>query len=211
MKTFWCAKTGNPGEWLSVDLGKECRINAIQTNFAEEGATQMGRHADFMIQYIIEASTDGKTWSTIVDQSKNTRDLPHDYVELEKPVIARYVKLTNVNFPGGMKFSVRGLRIFGSGRGTKPPAMTDFTVERSSQDQRSCTVHWKKLDGVQGYIIRYGIAPDKLYNNYQIYESDSIKFNSLNVGVDYYFTMDTFNDTGVTKGKVIRQGLATKK
>jgi hypothetical protein len=170
VKTFWCAQTGEPGEWLQVDLGKQCRINAIQSNFAEEGATQMGRDPGLVTQYIIEASTDGKSWSTIVDRSKSTRDLPHDYLELEKPVMARFVKLTNVRFPSKIKFCVRDLRIFGNGCGNPPAAVTDFTVERSDKDQRSATIRWKKLDGVDGYIIRYGIAPDKLYNNYQVYE-----------------------------------------
>jgi hypothetical protein len=29
--------------------------------------------------------------------------------------------------------------------------------------------------------------------------------------VDYYFAMDTFNDTGVAKGTVVKEGLAKRK
>jgi len=39
---WWSAKTGNNGEWLKVDLGKKCRIDAIQTNFADQDAKAYG-------------------------------------------------------------------------------------------------------------------------------------------------------------------------
>ena len=45
-----------------------------------------------MHQYKIYASNDGKSWKTIVDKSKNQKDVPHDYVELETPVKARFLK-----------------------------------------------------------------------------------------------------------------------
>lgn len=38
VQTWWCAKTGDAGEWLKVDLGKLCRVEAVQVNFADEGA-----------------------------------------------------------------------------------------------------------------------------------------------------------------------------
>ncbi|MGI8638271.1 MAG: family 43 glycosylhydrolase, partial [Segetibacter sp.] len=35
VRDYWSAQTGNKGEWLSVDLGSLCTINAVQTNFDE--------------------------------------------------------------------------------------------------------------------------------------------------------------------------------
>ena len=37
IKTWWSAATGEVGEWLSMDLGQKCCVNAIQANFADEG------------------------------------------------------------------------------------------------------------------------------------------------------------------------------
>jgi hypothetical protein len=55
----------------------------------------------------------------VVDKSKNNKDVPHDYIEVEKPFTARYLKVQNVKMPTG-KFAISGLRIFGNGSGEKP-------------------------------------------------------------------------------------------
>lgn len=69
-----------------------------------------------MHQYKIYASNDGKSWKTIVDKSKNQKDVPHDYVELETPVKARFLKMENLKMPTG-KFALSGFRVFGKGTG----------------------------------------------------------------------------------------------
>lgn len=204
VRSVWSAQTGNKGEWLSVDLGKPCRVNAIQVNFAEQDAKGFGRKEESGHQYVIEASLDGKTWTMLVDKSGNMRDVPHDYVELAKPVKARYVRLTNVHFPAQAKFSVRDLRIFGSGLGKAPERPAEFSVERDAKDERGATVRWSPAARAEGYIIRYGTAPDKLYHNYQTRTAGPVALESLNVGQDYYFTIDAFNDSGVTKGKKVQ-------
>ena len=38
IRTWWSAATSQPGEWLQVDLGKTCRIEAMQINFADQDA-----------------------------------------------------------------------------------------------------------------------------------------------------------------------------
>lgn len=35
IKSAWSATSGNNGEWLSVDLGKEYNVEAVQVNFAD--------------------------------------------------------------------------------------------------------------------------------------------------------------------------------
>jgi len=48
-------------------------------------------------------------------------------------------------------------------------------------------------------IIRYGTAPDKLYMNYlRRGGAGSFTLLSLNTGVQYYFTIDSINDSGLT-------------
>jgi len=51
--------------------------------------------------------------------------------------------------------------------------------------------------------LRYGIAPDRLFNNYQVYQTNALRIKSLNVGVPYYLTVDAVNDSGVTRGTQI--------
>ncbi len=130
--TFWCAKTGDPGEYMTVDLGKDCNIYAIQSNFDQHGIAAPtggrgfggfggGGGLDRYQSYTIEISSDNKNWTMLIDKSDNKQDLRHDYIELPEPVKARYVKLTNVFTPSEGQFAVKDLRIFGN------PEVAKFT------------------------------------------------------------------------------------
>jgi xylan 1,4-beta-xylosidase len=196
VRTYWAAQTGNPGEWLLLDLGKECNIQALQINFGEHGTDPQavrGRNVVLFEQYTIETSNDGLTWTMLIDKSQNTKDVPHDYIELAQTVEARYVRLTNVFTPGGGKFAVRGLRVFGNSAEAVFTPVNDFTVERSTVDGRDAIIRWTGIENADGYIIRYGIAPDKLYNHYMVYDVDSVAIHSLNHGVEYYFEVEAFD------------------
>ena len=119
IRSWWSAQTGNKGEYLTVDLGGTCRVNAIQVNFADHDFT-VSRCRDSLLyyQYQIEASNDNKYWSVIADRSHNQQDAPHDYIQLEKPIRKRYIKITNLHCPAG-KFSLSGFRIFGKAEKTQ--------------------------------------------------------------------------------------------
>ena len=199
IRDWWSAKTGKPGEWLQVDMGKRCRVNAAQINFADEGATQIGRMHDDGYGYKLDLSEDGKTWTTVVDHSVDMRDAPHDYAELSQPVFARYARITNTHTPAGAKFSISGLRLFGNGLGKAPVKVEGVQVSRDAADGRQATITWKPVSGADGYIVRYGIAKDRLFTNYQVYSADPLHIHSLNAGVKYYFAVDSFNDNGVGK------------
>ncbi len=205
IRTWWSAKTGDPGEWLQVDLGKPCRIDAAQINFADEGATHEGRLADGY-GYTLAVSTNGSAWTTIIDRSTDRRDLPHDYAPLDKPVMVRYARITNTHSPAGAKFSLSGLRLFGSGLGRAPQQPAQVQVSRDAADGRQATISWRPVSGADGYIVRYGIARDRLFNSYQVYGSSTLQIHTLNTGVSYFFTVDAFNDSGITPGTSISPG-----
>jgi xylan 1,4-beta-xylosidase len=61
-------------------------------------------------------------------------------------------------------------------------------------------VSWNPVSGAVGYLVRYGVLPNKLYDSRQVYDATSVTLNSLDVGTDYYFTVDSFNDTAVARG-----------
>lgn len=196
VRTYWSAQTGNPDEWMMIDLGKECSVEAVQVNFAEHNtnpALVRGRDNLVYEQYVLEKSTDGMNWSVLVDKSQNMKDVPHDYIELSQPVNARYIKLKNVYTPGNGNFAVRDLRIFGNKDQAVFTTVNDFTVQRGTDD-RDALIKWTPVENADGYIIKYGIAPDKLYNNYMVYDADSIAIHSLNHGVEYYFSVTAFDN-----------------
>ena len=130
-------------------------------------------------QYTIESSTDGIDWNILIDKSENLEDVPHDYTELAGPVAARYIRCTNVFTPGDGYFAIRDLRVFGNSEKAVVTTVNDFTVERDPSDGRDAVIRWDPVENADGYIVNYGIAPDKLYNNYMVYDADSISIHSL--------------------------------
>lgn len=202
IRTFWSAQTGNKGEWISMDLEKECTINAVQINYAENETKILGRQPDIYYQYLLEYSTDGKTWKTLADKTQNKTDVPHDYIELTRPVKARYIKLTNYHIPDGT-FAIAGLRIFGNGGGKTPSEIKNLVLKRLENDRCVVDLNWKKTPDAIGYNVRYGTSKDKLYHNYQVLGANSLTIRSLNSLQKYYFAIDAFNENGITKGKKI--------
>ncbi len=79
IRTWWSAATGNPGEWLQVDLGKPCRIEAMQINFADQDMTNLSCTSNDSYRYKVETSADGNIWQTFLDCSDNLRGSHHDY------------------------------------------------------------------------------------------------------------------------------------
>lgn len=202
IRNFWSAETGNKGEWISIDLQKQCTINAIQINFAENETQILGRNPDIYYQYLLEYSSDNKTWHKLIDKTKNKTDVPHDYIELRDPVKARFVKLINYRIPGGT-FAVAGLRVFGNGGGSLPAKISEFNIDRLKNDRCIVNIKWKKSSNTVGFNIRYGTQKDKLYHNYEVLGTDSITIRSLNSLSKYYFTIDSFNQNGISKGSKI--------
>ncbi len=198
--TFWCAETGDPGEYMTMDLGKESDIYALQVNFDRVGANvAVGRGAaaagglDRYQSYTVEVSNDNRTWRMLIDRSNNTQDLRHDYFELPEPVKARYVKLTNVFTHDEGKFAVKDLRIFGNPGQAVFTKVTDVKVVRSTADRRDASLLWQPVAGADGYVVRYGIEPGKLYNNYMVYDTNSLTIHSLNTEPEYYFEVEAFD------------------
>jgi hypothetical protein len=111
--------------------------------------------------------------------------------------------LTNVETPGGGSFSVRDLRLFGACPGGPPAQAPRFEVHRDPSDARNAVVRWDLVRGAEGYLIRYGVAAGKLYRSREIRGQREIVLHDLNAGVPYVFTIDAFNEGGVTPGSML--------
>src|SRR5829696_2645661 len=125
-----------------MDLEKLCTVNAVQLNYGENNMNLFGRNDGIYYQYLLEYSTDNKTWKTLIDKTKNkTEDAPHDYIELKTPVKARYIRLTNHRMPRGT-FALAGLSVFGSAGGKAPPVVEKLNTVRDEADRAVVKLSW---------------------------------------------------------------------
>ena len=202
IKTYWSAKTANPGEYYQTDLGEISTINAIQINYADQDVEFKGKTSGKMHQYKIYSSNDGKNWKTLIDKSKNITDVPHDYIELEKPAKARFLKMENLKMPTG-KFALSGFRVFGSGAGAKPDKVEDFVPLRADPkkygERRSIWMKWKQNQNADGYVIYFGKSPDKLYGSIMVYGKNEYFFTGADRVDAYYFQIEAFNNNGISE------------
>jgi hypothetical protein len=201
IKTYWSAKSANKGEYLISDLGELSTIYAIQINYADQDAELMGKpDTTTGHKYIVYASNDGKNWKILVDKSKSTKDVPHEYIELTVPTQARYVKLMNVAMPTG-KFALSGFRVFGKGSGEKPGEVKNFVPLRSGPkvkgERRNVWFKWQQEPNADGYVIYFGKSPDKLYGSIMVYGKTEYYFNGLDRSDIYFFQIEAFNNNGI--------------
>lgn len=211
-KTYWSAKTGDKGEWIQSDLGTVSTVNAIQVNYADQDISFpkemdtifLGKTIGLSHQYRIHYSVDGKKWKLLVDKSRNTKDVPHDYIELENPVQARFIKLENIKMPTG-KFAISGLRVFGNGNGEKPRPVEGFIVLRTEKDKRSAFIKWKPADDAFAYNIYYGTHPDKLYTSIMVHANNEYWMKAMDSKKTYYYSIEAINENGVSERTKVMQ------
>ncbi len=202
MKTWWSAVTGDTGEWIQSDLGNISLVNAIQINYADQDVERdhLGKinGGEQFHQYKIYYSTDGKKWSILIDKSQNKTDIPHDYVEVDKLVQARFIRLENIHMPTG-KFALSGFRVFGNGNGAKPDPVKTFMVLRTEKDKRSAWIKWSPVENAYAYNIYYGTNPDKLYNCFMVHDLNEYWFKAMDSKKTYWFTIEAINENGVSE------------
>lgn len=201
IRTYWSAESGKPNEYAIMDLGSECDVYAIQVNFAEDDANVYGRKKDLSHKYLIECSNNGKMWKTLVDRRYNDTDNSHPYIQLKKKQSCRYLKITNVMVPSG-NFAISGFRVFGLGKGQKPEKNVQLTAERQL-DRRQVHLKWDRSIKADGYVVSYGVSKDKLYQNYMVYDKNELTINQLNANQSYVFTIEAFNENGITKSGLL--------
>ncbi len=83
--TRWSSKRETHDEWISVDLGRKSKIDAIEIKW--EGACSNN--------YSIEVSDDNKTWTPVKEKLKADSSLL-DQIVLDDTVEARYVKIHSI-------------------------------------------------------------------------------------------------------------------
>ena len=196
-KTFWVAEVNDNKQWIKIDMLNPGNIYAFQLNFHDHESGIYTRTEGLRHRFSIEVSKDGENWQTVVDRSNSNIDAPNAYIVLDKPVNAKYVRYNNVEVPGA-NFAMSELRVFGLGHGETPEKVEGFNIKRET-DRRDVAFNWNPVNEAQGYNIRWGIAPDKLYQSWLVYNTNEHFMRCLDRDTPYYFSIEAFNENGISE------------
>lgn len=215
VQTWWRAADSSQGQTLTVDLGDIMDIHAVQVNFADDinagvpcpaeltPGPDMPRYIDLsphFTRWLLEISEEGTHWETLEDKRRAYTDLSHDLVVKGIGVQGRFVRLTITEVPFHVPACISGLRVFGRGRGPKPPK-ADIRLHRIGD--LDFTVSAGPLPGVLGFNILWGNDEDHLYHSYLVMGNS---LNEKRIGAlirnhHYAVRVDTFNENGITEGR----------
>lgn len=196
-KSFWVAEANDNQQWVKIEMLQPGNVYAFQLNFHDHESGIYTRVEGLHHRFILEVSEDGEKWETAVDRSNSYKDSPNAYIVLNQPVKARFVRYKNIEVPGN-NLAMSEIRVFGLGLGKKPAEVKDFKVNRQS-DRRDAAFSWKPVKGAQGYNIRWGIAPDKMYQSWQLYDVSEHFMRCLDRDTPYYFSIEAFNENGISE------------
>ena len=197
-RTFWVAQQNRAGEWVTLDLGDSYDVKAIQVNYADYQSGLFGTDSTVVTRFKLLTSLDGTRWETVTDLSQEQRDRPNAYVELETLTRARFVRYEHVHV-GAANLAISDIRVFGNGSGPRPATSQGLSARRD-RDERNATITWEAVPNVVGYNVRWGIAPNKLYQTYQRFadEGTTLELRALTVGQGYWVAVESFDENGVS-------------
>jgi hypothetical protein len=197
-RTFWVAGENKPGVSLTIDLGRSYDVKAIQVNYADYQSGLYGTDSSVYTQFRLSTSPDGKRWETVADLSRERRDRPNAYIELAKPVRARFVRYEHIHV-GAKNLAISDIRVFGGGDGPRPATPKGLTARRQG-DHRDADIAWQPVRGAVGYNVRWGISPSKLYETYQRFadQGTTLNLRALTVGQIYWVAIESFDENGVS-------------
>ena len=71
---------------------------------------------------------------------------------------------------------------------------------RRDTDPRNALVTWRPVPGAVGYNVRWGIAPTKLYQTYQVWADRGarVEIRALTAGQTYWVAVESFDESGVS-------------
>jgi hypothetical protein len=101
--THWEATDANAGAWLQVDLEGFYQLSDCRLTFAAAGN----------FRYVVDTSRDQQTWKREIDRTESVRTDPARHDVFDPGTIARYVRVTIVHVPEGMKANVAEIEVHG--------------------------------------------------------------------------------------------------
>ena len=118
IRTWWEADANDPQPRLMIDLGfldtdQEFIINSSRIIFTAYKLKRSEGIVPGPYQYRIEVSSDGETFRTAVDKTKNNLTKNVEYDEID-PVKCRYVRLTVTGAPPKVPVGIIEFTVFGN-------------------------------------------------------------------------------------------------
>ena len=134
----------------------------------------------------------------MADLTGERRDRPNAYIELPAPVRTRFIRYEHAHVSAA-NLAISDIRVFGTGTGRAPATPAGLSVRRDT-DPRNALVTWRPVPAAVGYNVRWGIAPDKLYQTYQRFadEGTALELRALTVGQAYWVAIESFDENGVS-------------
>ena len=65
---------------------------------------------------------------------------------------------------------------------------------KSLPASRDTALNWDAAKGADGYNVRYGIAPDKMYNSWQVWNTSELDLSMVNAGYTGVCRLDLFGN-----------------
>ncbi len=196
-KSFWVADANDDRQWVIIEMLHPGKIYAFQLNYHDHESGIYTRTEGLRHRFTIEVSEDAINWETVIDRSNSYKDSPNAFIVLNQPAFGKFVRYKNVEVPGA-NLAMSEIRVFGLGLGKKPGKVKGFTVKRET-DRRDISFSWNPVKGAQGYNIRWGIAPDKLYQSWLLYDVNEHFMRCLDRDTKYYFSIGAFNENGISE------------
>lgn len=138
--TRWCANTGAPGQWLSIDLGRAVDVAKIEISWENKA----------IYPFVAEGSSDGRSWRKLDDH----KGVAEERSTARGGSALRMVRITVGATPPGQWASIRELRCLdGNGNPIRPQLAAD--AGKSPKDVAFNDQSWRSLDlphdwGVEG-------------------------------------------------------------
>ena len=176
----WCASDGSAPQWLQVDLGQPETIT---------GCRILWEHADATYLYKVEGSSDGKSWTLLTDQSKNTARTQDRSHRFDAKGI-RQVRLTVTETVDGHWASLYGFEVFG----TRPAPAVSAKAAPEKADDKSIL---KGIKAPAGFELSVFAAPPDVRYPTCLAASPS---GEVFVGIDENGSLDA----KANRGRVVR-------
>ena len=216
-RTNFVASVRREGQWLEMDLETIDAVRAIQLNFCDHDLPGLlgipYQHFSMLPKeeqkirhrWLLEGSADGENWEILCDKREANTNMQNDFIVFEEGKRIRYIRVTSVEMPFYNNFAMIGLRVFGHRCASvpKPARAENVKICRSADDGCTAAMSWDKAEGADGYNVKWGIAPDKLYHSTLVYGKEALTMHCLNDGIAYFIRVDSFNGSGITEGETI--------
>jgi hypothetical protein len=133
--TGWRAAAGDP-QWVSVDLQGDCQVTSVRLTFEgaagdpvfipaasgnwSDGTTGHEILSSYATEFVVETSRDRRSWSSVYRTTAGTGGVVD--IALDKPVTARWVRLTVTKRSTTNPLGLNGFEVYGTVKGLRPEA-----------------------------------------------------------------------------------------